>query len=131
MKILLDTGMLLWAVADEHKLNSRAAELIRSKNSALFLSAASVWEIAIKYAIGKLPLHVEPEEFVPAAVTGLGIEALDITAAHAVAAGKLPKHHEDPFDRMLIAQANAENMVLLTADRIFEKYKVQYVYGRR
>ena len=131
MKILLDTGMLLWAVGDEHKLNSRAAEMIRSKNSALFLSAASVWEIAIKYAIGKLPLHVEPEEFVPAAVTGLGIEALDITAVHAVAAGKLPKHHEDPFDRMLIAQANAENMVLLTGDRIFEKYKVQYVYGRR
>jgi len=131
MRILLDTVVLLWSVAEEQNLNSRAAELILAKGSALYLSAASVWEIAIKYALGKLPLHVEPEEFIPEAVAGLGIETLDITAAHAVAAGKLPKHHEDPFDRMLIAQANAEGLVLLTADRIFEKYKVQYVYGRR
>ena len=131
MRILLDTVVLLWSVAEEQNLNSRAAELIRAKGSALYLSAASVWEIAIKYALGKLPLHVEPEEFIPEAVAGLGIETLDITPAHAVAAGKLPKHHEDPFDRMLIAQANAEGLVLLTADRIFEKYKVPYVYGRR
>jgi PIN domain nuclease of toxin-antitoxin system len=131
MRILLDTVVLLWSVAEEQNLNSRAAELIRAKGSALYFSAASVWEIAIKYALGKLPLHVEPEEFIPAAVAGLGIETLDITPAHAVAAGKLPKHHEDPFDRMLIAQANAEGLVLLTADRIFEKYKVPYVYGRR
>jgi len=131
MRILLDTGVLLWSVAEEHKLSPRASELIRARSSVLYFSAASVWEIAIKYAMGKLPLHIEPEEFIPQVVTGLGVETLDITAAHAVGAGKLPRHHEDPFDRMLVAQAMAEGLVLLTADRIFEKYKVECVYARR
>ena len=131
MRILLDTGVLLWSLAEDHKLNARATELIRARNSELYLSAASVWEIAIKYALGKLFLHAEPEVFIPEAIAGLGMGTLDITAAHALTAGKLPGYHDDPFDRMLVAQARVEGMKLLTADHAFEKYEVDSVYCGR
>lgn len=128
MRFLLDTAVLLWSRAEEHKLNSRAKELLSSKSSELFLSAASVWEIAIKYALGTLKLHALPEVYIPEVLSGMDIHALSISFVHAIEAGKLPQHHRDPFDRMLIAQANAEEMVLLTADRIFENYKVELVF---
>jgi len=82
----------------------------------------------IRYAIGRLPLHVEPELFVSEAQRKMGMRSLDIDYVHAVEAGRLPSHHGDPFDRMLIAQARTERMVLLTADRIFESYEVEKEY---
>lgn len=128
MRFLLDTSVLLWSRAEEHKLNLHAKELLSSKSSELFLSAASAWEIAIKYALGILKLHAPPGMYIPEVLNGMDIRALDVTFVHAIEAGKLPQHHRDPFDRMLIAQANAEQLVLLTADRIFEKYKVEQVF---
>lgn len=128
MRFLLDTAVLLWSRAEEHKLNSRAKELLSSKSSELFLSAASVWEIAIKHALGTLKLHASPGEYIPEILSGMDIQAVNISLGHAIEAGKLPQHHGDPFDRMLIAQANTEQMVLLTADRIFEKYNVALVF---
>lgn len=128
MRFLLDTSVLLWSRAEEHKLNSRARELLSSKSSELFLSAASVWEIAIKYALGTLQLHAAPGAYIPEVLREMGIHALDIAFVHAIEAGKLPLHHRDPFDRMLVAQTNAEQMVLLTADRIFEKYKIDHIF---
>ena len=128
MKLLLDTSIVLWSVAEKYKLNSRAAELLSSKASELYLSSASVWEIAIKYALGALRLHAAPEAFIPEVVGLLGMQSLDITSVHAIEAGRLPKYHRDPFDRMLIAQAQTEGLVLLTADRVFEKYKVEQFF---
>jgi PIN domain nuclease of toxin-antitoxin system len=131
MRLLLDTRVLLWSVVEEYKLNSRAIDLLRAKTSALYLSSAAAWEIAIKYALGRLPLHEEPAAFIPEVIREMGMQTLDVTTVHAVDAGRLPKHHSDPFDRMLIAQANAEGMLLLTADRTFEKYKVEQMYCGR
>jgi len=128
MKFLLDTSVLLWSVAERAKLNSRAIRILSLAGSNLYLSAASVWEISIKYAIGRLPLHVEPELFVSEVRRKMGMRSLDIDYVHAVEAGRLPSHHGDPFDRMLIAQARTERMVLLTADRIFESYEVEKEY---
>jgi len=128
MRLLLDTSVVLWSVAGEHKLNSRATELLRSSASQLYLSSASTWEIAIKYALGTLKLHVEPAVLVPEIIRGMGMQALDISHLHAIEAGQLPTHHRDPFDRMLIAQARLEGLTLLTADTIFRKYEVEQIF---
>ena len=128
MKYLLDTSVFLWALGAEHKLNQKARDLISSSESELYLSAASSWEIAIKFSLGALTLPGSPEQFVPNAIALLAIRILDITSSHSLAAGKLPPHHRDPFDRMLIAQARLEDMVLLTADRAILKYDVRSLY---
>ena len=125
MNYLVDTGVVLWSVAEEHKLNARALDLLSSSASTLYLSTASVWEIAIKYSLGSLLLHAEPQVFIPDVIRGMGMHALHINHTHAIEAGRLPNHHRDPFDRMLIAQAREEEMVLLTADRVFRKYEVE------
>lgn len=131
MNYLLDTSIVLWSVVEEHKLNASAVALLSSSASILYLSAASVWEIAIKYSLGGLPLHAEPAVFIPEVIRGMGMYSLDVDHAHAIEAGRLPCHHRDPFDRMLIAQARTEGMVLLTADHIFDKYDVELVYCGR
>jgi PIN domain nuclease of toxin-antitoxin system len=128
---LLDTSVLLWAVAARHKLNARCVDLLSSKSATLYLSSATAWELGIKYALGKLPIHVEPADFVPEVMRGMDLTALDITCAHAVEAGRLPGHHRDPFDRMLIAQARLEGLTLLTGDRVFGRYKVEQVFCGR
>ena len=131
MRLLLDTSILLWSLAEEHKLNPHARELLTSNDSALYLSSATGWEIAIKYALGTLRLHAEPRVLLPEAVRRLGMHPLDISLMHAIEAGRLPQHHRDPFDRMLIAQAQTEQLVLLTADRVFERYNVDQVFCGR
>jgi len=128
---LLDTSVALWSVVEEHKLNARARGLLSSAESVLYLSAASVWEVTIKYSLRELPLHEEPETFVPELIQAMGLHTLAINHTHAIEAGRLPGHHRDPFDRMLIAQARTEGMVLLTSDRIFRKYEVEQVYCGR
>jgi PIN domain nuclease of toxin-antitoxin system len=125
MKYLFDTSIFLWALGAEHKLSQKARDLISSNESELYLSAASSWEIAIKFALGALALPSPPAQFVPNAIALLTIRTLDITPFHSLMAGELPPHHRDPFDRMLIAQARLEDMVLLTADRAMLKYDVK------
>jgi PIN domain nuclease of toxin-antitoxin system len=125
MKHLLDTSIFLWSLGAEQKLNQKARDLLSSSAAELYLSAASSWEIAIKYALGTLALPKPPSQFVPHAIGLLALRSLDITHFHSLAAGELPQHHCDPFDRMLIAQARMENMLLLTADRTFLKYEVK------
>lgn len=128
MKYLLDTGVFLLARSAPHRLNRKANELLRHGHDGLYLSAASSWEIGIKYAAGRLRLAEPPSQYVPAAMIHWGIRALEITQLHALTASELPFHHQDPFDRMLIAQAQLEEMVLLTADRMFEEYDVEMVW---
>jgi PIN domain nuclease of toxin-antitoxin system len=112
VRLLLDTHALLWWLADNPILSGAARQAIANQDSAVFVSAASVWEIAIKRSLGRLELSRDITEL-------LGeerFEALAITLHHAEAAGNLPRHHGDPFDRMLVAQARLEGLTLVTRD---------------
>lgn len=121
MKILLDTHVLLWWLADDEHLPAPAAVTIADPDTEVVVSAASAWEISIKQAAGRL--HA-PEDLLDAlAANGFG--TLPITADHAMAAGRLPAHHADPFDRMLIAQAQIEDLTLVSVDRRFSNYEVE------
>ena len=119
MKLLLDTHVLIWWSGGK-PIAAAAAEAIRSPDNEVAISAASVWEAEIKAASGKLlltaDLDSEPAEH--------GFQSLDISAAHAIAAARLPQHHGDPFDRMLVAQAQLEGFTLVTRDPVFERYAV-------
>ncbi len=121
MRILLDTHILLWWLADDQQLPSQAAATIGHPDTEVVVSAASAWEISIKRAVGRLGA---PDDLLDAmAANDFG--ALAITAAHAMAAGRLPPHHADPFDRMLIAQAQMEGFTLVSVDRRFSDYDVE------
>ncbi len=112
MRLLLDTHIFIWCVDDDPKLSDTAWSRIEAAE-AVYVSSASLWEATIKHQIGKL--SVEPERLV-AAVSASGFSALPISLEHAVAVGRLPALHRDPFDRLLIAQALSEPLHLLTAD---------------
>ena len=128
MKYLLDTNVFLWSNGAPERLNRQATAVLSSGSSEVYLSAASSWEIAIKFALHTLRLPSPPSQFIPHAMRILALRSLDITHFHSVAAGELPRHHRDPFDRMLIAQACSEEMVLLTADNVFAKYEVETLF---
>jgi len=110
--------------AESKRLSQPTRALLQDPDNQLFLSAASSWEIAIKYALGKLPLPVPPVEYVLTRMATSGTTPLPIHHSHALHAGSLPHHHADPFDRLLIAQAQLESLELLTADPQFEAYEV-------
>lgn len=128
MRFLLDTSVLLWARTEPERLNRRAEGILRDQSKELVLSAASVWEISVKYQVGKLPLPEPPAICIVRWMQERGIRALEISHRHALGVGELPPHHQDPFDRMLIAQAQMEGMTLLTADRVFERYGVAMIW---
>lgn len=118
MRLLLDTHVLLWAVLNDPRLTPTQAEAISSGE--LYVSAASVWEVGIKRALGMLNV---PDELFDIA-TDAGCRPLPISWAHAEAATALPLHHADPFDRMLVAQARAESLRLVTSDKRMRAYEV-------
>jgi len=128
VKYLLDTSVFLWSNGAPEKLNRQATTVLSSVSSEVYLSAASSWEIAIKFALRTLTLPSPPSQFIPDALRILSIRSLEISHFHAIAVGVLPRHHRDPFDRMLIAQASSEEMVILTADKVFAKYDVQTLF---
>ena len=125
MKLLLDTHVALWSFAEPERLSALAREAIVNRDNLVFLSAASTWEIAIKYAQGKLQLPSAPENLLPMQVARAGLSFLPIDFEHTLAAAQLPPHHRDPFDRMLIAQALVENLMLMTVDPKMAMYDVQ------
>jgi PIN domain nuclease of toxin-antitoxin system len=118
--LLLDTHALLWWLGGED-LDPATAGRIADPATLVAVSAASIWEAGIKAAIGKLDI---PEELAPTVVDA-GFEPLPITFAHAEAAAQLPPHHRDPFDRMLIAQAQLEGLTIVTRDQAFAPYEVE------
>jgi PIN domain nuclease of toxin-antitoxin system len=120
LRLLLDTHALLWWLADDVSLTREARDAISAPESLVAVSAASAWEISIKKALGKL---AAPDDL-GAQVTRHQFTPLAITIAHALAAGSLPRHHEDPFDRMLIAQAQAEDLTIVTRDPRLRLYGV-------
>jgi PIN domain nuclease of toxin-antitoxin system len=125
MRYLLDTNVFLWALGSPNRLNRQAQRLLSEERGVLFLSAASSWEISIKYALRRFDVPEAPSQFVPTWLRAWGIHALDISHRHAFEVAELPPHHQDPFDRLLIAQGRVEEMTVLTTDRIFQKYPVK------
>jgi PIN domain nuclease of toxin-antitoxin system len=130
-RYLLDTTVFLWNFVEPEKLSRAARTLFDDPKDAVYLSAASVWEISIKSSSGKLDLPENARTYVAKRAAPAGLVALSITHEHAMRAGELPRHHGDPFDRMLISQAQTENMVLVTADRSITKYSVQTLWAAK
>ncbi|BAT56108.1 PilT domain-containing protein [Nostoc sp. NIES-3756] len=122
MKLLLDTQCWLWWFAQPERLSEEAITHIADETNELWFSVASIWEIGIKVAIAKLPLPEPPDSYISSRMRQLGMRSLEITATHALRAASLPLHHRDPFDRMLIAQAQLEDITLVSADAIFRQY---------
>jgi len=118
MRILLDTQALLWLMQGDHRLNSRARSLIDNA-SEVFVSSATLWEIAIKWRVGKIE---EDPKIVAEQLQAAGLKELPVSNRHAVATANLPLLHRDPFDRLLVAQATTEILRLLTADKQLTAY---------
>jgi PIN domain nuclease of toxin-antitoxin system len=128
MRVLLDTHTLIWWATDDPKLSRKARSILSSLESEVFVSAASAWELSTKMRIGKLPgLEAFAAEF-PARIQALGFAYLAIQVEHGQRAGLLPGNHRDPFDRMLIAQAQAENMPIVSNERVFDAYHVRRIW---
>ena len=119
MRLLLDTHVLLWWLADDRKLDRTAREIIGNPGNDVLVSSVSVWEISIKAALGRLEIELDDLED---AILRNGFRPLPIGFRHAVTAGRLPPLHRDPFDRMLIAQASVEELRIMSHDRVFERY---------
>jgi PIN domain nuclease of toxin-antitoxin system len=129
VKLLLDTQCWLWWFAQPERLNEEAIAHIADETNALWLSVASIWEMGIKVAIGKLPLPEPIDSYIPSRMVLLNMRSLEITASHALQASMLPLHHRDPFDRMLVAQAQMEDMMLVSADPMFRLYNVSMLWA--
>ena len=127
MDIILDTHTLIWFFEDDQRLSKLAIDTIYNIENIIYVSLASVWEVAIKLSIGKLTFNGGIEKFIEAIYEN-EFKLLDISPRHAKAVAKLPFIHRDPFDRMLIAQAITEDMTVLTLDENIVKYEVNYMW---
>jgi PIN domain nuclease of toxin-antitoxin system len=114
-------------VAAPERFREPTLAIVESPDHELFLSAASSWEIAIKYGLGKLALPAPPVEYVPDRMLASGVTGLAVDHRHALAVARLPAHHRDPFDRILVAQATVESLPLLTADRQLRRYDIEVI----
>ncbi len=124
MRLLLDTHVWLWTLVEPHRIRDDVRERLSVPGTTLHLSAASTWEIAIKYRLGKLPLPEPPERFVLPRLVRDGIRPLPIEPVHTLRVATLPDHHADPFDRLLVAQAQVERFTIVTADAKLAPYDV-------
>lgn len=127
MRALLDTHVWLWMVLDPQRLSPSTRALLGETEHELVLSAGSVWEMALKEATGKLRLPQPAEHFVPTRSSALGIRFLPIGHRHAARGAALPRRHRDPFDRLLVAQAQMEELAVVTADPAFSLYDVEVI----
>lgn len=125
MKALLDTHAFLWWITNDSRLSARALRLVKDPGTSVYLSVASDWEIAIKVGLGKLELSDDLDEFIQDQLTTNRIDVLPVHMNHALFVHKLPKHHRDPFDRLLIAQSLVEGMPLVFSDPLIQHYPVQ------
>ena len=126
MRQLLDTHTFLWFVMGNSRITAKLRAQIEDNEN--FVSVVSIWEIAIKYGIGKLNLEVTFDDFIDRQITPNGIQLLDIKLEHLKVVSALPLHHRDPFDRLLIAQAIVEDILLISADRVFALYPVRLMW---
>ncbi|MCS6804855.1 MAG: type II toxin-antitoxin system VapC family toxin [Acidobacteriota bacterium] len=128
MKLLLDTHTFIWWDSEPAKLSPRVLALCQDRQNVLLLSVVSIWEMQIKSELGKLRLALSLKEIVESQQQTNNIEILPITLEHVLALEKLPASHKDPFDRLLVAQAMVEGLVLLSADPNITKYSIQVVW---
>lgn len=128
MRVLLDTHTLLWWLDGDRRLSRAARSRIADTDTIVLVSAASAWEITTKARIGKLPGALTVADDVSGAVASQGFTALEITMLHAQRAGRLPGEHRDPFDRMLIAQAQLEDVPIVSNETVFDTYGVNRVW---
>ncbi len=124
MRLLLDTHVWLWMIAERERFGKELTGVLENPTNELLLSAASSWEIAIKHSLGKLKLPAPPAKYVPEQIAKTGVTPLAVEHSHALRVSALPSHHRDPFDRLLVAQAELEGATLLTADRQFAPYRI-------
>lgn len=125
-RVLIDTHVFLWMQTEPERLGS-TTDLLEDADTMIYLSAASSWEISIKWSVGKLPLPESPTTYIPDRMQRGRIDGLPVEHRHAVAVAELPLHHRDPFDRLLLAQALVERMPLVTADQTLRPYPVQLI----
>jgi PIN domain nuclease of toxin-antitoxin system len=128
MKLLVDSHAVIWAVDDPTKLSSHAAKAIEDPANDLLVSAGTIWEIAIKVGLKKLSLSMPYRQWMNKAIVDLGLILLPVTVEYADAQAGLPRHHGDPFDRLLAAQAQVENISLVSADAVFDQYGLKRVW---
>jgi PIN domain nuclease of toxin-antitoxin system len=128
LQALLDTHALLWWLSDDPALTTAARKIIGETRNTIFVSAASAWEIATKVRLGRLPTAADLAADFAGCLDREGFQALSISLEHAARAGWLPGAHKDPFDRMLIAQAQAENMPVVSNEELFDSYGVRRIW---
>jgi len=128
MRALLDTHAFLWWITNDPRLSKKVREIISDGENELFLSVASGWEMAIKAGLGRLQLPPNLEHFILEQMALNAIESLPVQMSHALHVYKLPAHHRDPFDRMLIAQAQLQNLPILTVDPQIARYSVKVIW---
>lgn len=127
MKLLVDTQAFLWFVAGDPRLSATARRMLEDDDTEWYLSAASVWELSIKSSLKRLVLPAPAMEYVAEKVH-LGLRILSVEWAHAATVEGLPFHHHDPFDRLLVAQAQTERLTIVTDDAVFRRYGVRVVW---
>ena len=124
MKILLDTCTFLWIITSAPALSHHAQNLFADTENEVYLSPVCTWEIALKHALGRLPLPASPEQYIPAQRIKHGIDALPLEEEATLYLGRLPPVHKDPFDRMLICQAMAHGLIMVTVDEKVTAYPI-------
>lgn len=128
MKLLLDTHVWIWWLTAPDRLTSEASSALSDAESRLYLSPASTWELMVKSAAGRVNVSGSVEALVQEAISASGVQPLPIEHAHALQLRRLPPHHRDRFDRMLVAQAQADQMILVTANRQLSAYDVETLW---
>jgi PIN domain nuclease of toxin-antitoxin system len=128
MKYLLDTHALLWLTTNQPQLSQKVKDIYLNVENEILLSAASLWELAIKSSLGKIHFEKGLEAFIDVHVKGNNIEILKIEIPHVIRIEKLPFHHRDPFDRLIIAQAIENNLRIISSDKTFDKYKIKRIW---
>jgi PIN domain nuclease of toxin-antitoxin system len=128
VKLLLDTHSFLWFIAGDARLSEQGRALIEDSDNEKFVSIASIWEIAIKTSLGKLPLTKPFEQFIPEQIQRNGLDVLGLRVEHAAKVALLPFHHRDPFDRMIVAQSLAEDIAVVSNDAILDDYGIKRLW---
>jgi PIN domain nuclease of toxin-antitoxin system len=128
LKCLLDTHVFLWALKDDPRLSKRVRTILRDDTHELFWSAASTWELAIKASLRRIQFVMPLATYLPQKLAAEGLQPLSVSSEHAAATESLPLHHRDPFDRLLIAQAQIEDLTIVSADKALRRYDVDVIF---
>jgi len=128
MKYLLDTHAFIWIVEDDQNLSDKVKKIFLNSSNDIYLSAASLWEIAIKISLKKLKLENSLSAFIDKHAVENNILILDVQSNHVMPLERLPFHHKDPFDRLLVSQCIQEKMNILSRDKIFDKYGIKRIW---